>query len=67
MSKQKQTYESALKEISEISRALDEQSVNMDELPQKVKRASELIQWCKKRLRDTEQQLGDLLEDNSSE
>ncbi len=62
MAKKKLTYESAMNEIEQIARNLEEHQVNMDQLPQKVERASELIKWCRIQLRGTEKQLTDLFD-----
>ena len=59
--KKKTTYESALKEIQSIINELQEEAVSIDDLSQKVKRAAELIQHCKEKLRTTETQIKETL------
>lgn len=51
------TYEEALDELREIARAIEEESVSVDELSQKVKRAAELVDLCQNRLRQTEKEV----------
>ena len=61
MSKKKISYESAMKELQEIVSQLQEESIGMDELTEKVKRSAELISFCKEKLRSTKQELEGLL------
>ncbi len=47
----KQTYSNALKELKQIVERLESNNeINMDELNVQVKKASELIAYCKKEL-----------------
>ena len=48
------TYDNAQKELKEILELIESQSIGIEELNKKLKRASELIAFCKKKLRDTE-------------
>jgi exodeoxyribonuclease VII small subunit len=48
------TYESAYKELSTIAQEIETESVSVDILAEKVKRASELIEFCQSRLRTAE-------------
>jgi exodeoxyribonuclease VII small subunit len=50
-------YEEALNELEEIREALEEDLVSVDLLSEKVKRAYELIAFCKKKLFKTEEEL----------
>lgn len=54
------SYEKALAELQDIVGELQQQTVSIDDLSEKVKRANELIQYCKAKLRATEEVLGDL-------
>ena len=58
MSKKSMTYESALKELQQVVEDLRNEIVSVDELSGKVKRAKELIAFCKLKLRN----VGDDLE-----
>ncbi|MBK7853261.1 MAG: exodeoxyribonuclease VII small subunit [Bacteroidetes bacterium] len=55
------TYESAYSELRKIASEIEEESVSVDALAEKVKRASELIQFCQSRLRATEQEVNKIL------
>lgn len=60
MSKKKSaelSYDSAMKELQVIVNNLQSDSVSIDELAQNVKRASELIQFCREKLRTTENEI----------
>ena len=57
----KQTYDSAIKELKEIVEALQQGSIGVDELSGKIKRAAELIRFCRDKLRQTEGDVNDLL------
>ncbi|MCR9099634.1 MAG: exodeoxyribonuclease VII small subunit [bacterium] len=56
------TYEEAIQELQETVAQLQEDEVNMDELSAKVKRAAELIAYCREKLRATEAEIGGLFE-----
>jgi exodeoxyribonuclease VII small subunit len=56
------TYEEAIQELQETVAQLQEDEVNMDELSAKVKRAAELINYCREKLRATEAEIGGLFE-----
>ncbi|MCB0597176.1 MAG: exodeoxyribonuclease VII small subunit [Lewinellaceae bacterium] len=58
----KLTYEEALQELQQIVAQLQEDAVSVDELSEKVKRAAELIAYCREKLRKTEESLEGLLE-----
>ena len=45
------TYEKALKELQTIVAQIENEEVSIDELTEKVKRAGELIKYCKEKLR----------------
>ena len=51
------SYTDALNELNEISHAIDNESIPLDELAAKVKRASELIAICRAKLRSTEDEV----------
>ncbi len=56
-------YEEALSELKTIVRELQEGTASMDELADKSKRAKELIQFCKEKLRGTEEVVKSLFEE----
>ncbi len=57
MTKKTEGYTQAYDELQKILEAMDQGEVDVDELSEKVKRAAELIEFCQKRLRDTELQV----------
>ncbi|MFC2124621.1 exodeoxyribonuclease VII small subunit [Bacteroidota bacterium] len=57
MSKKTLTYKSALKELEEIVNKIENESPDVDELIGMVKRAIELMSFCKTKLRTTEEEL----------
>jgi exodeoxyribonuclease VII small subunit len=48
------TYEVAYQELAAIASEIESESVSVDVLAEKVKRAAELIAYCKTKLRSTE-------------
>jgi len=61
--KTNETYEDALQELKTIVTDIENDSVSVDELTKKVKRASELIKYCKTILTTTETQVNSALDD----
>jgi exodeoxyribonuclease VII small subunit len=57
------TYTEAFKELQEIVAEIEKGEATVDVLSQKVKRAAELIQLCKKTLRDTESDVNVILQE----
>lgn len=55
------TYETAYKELEEITRDIERESVSVDVLAEKVKRASFLIGYCQKKLRVTEDEVNNII------
>lgn len=51
------SYSNAIKEIEEILKYIESQEVDVDVLVEKVKRATELIKFCKGKLRTAEEEL----------
>ena len=60
---QKISYTEALKEIEAIYAAIEQNAVPIDQLAEKVKRAMELVEFCKGKLREVETQLNRLTEE----
>lgn len=57
------TYEEALAEIKAIVGALQEGNISIDQLSEEVGKASELIQYCRTKLRKTGAELEKMFED----
>jgi exodeoxyribonuclease VII small subunit len=55
------TYESAFKELEQITKEIENESVSVDILSEKVKRASFLIEICQKKLRQTEDEVTNII------
>lgn len=60
---EKLTYASAKKELEAIVASIDSGELDVDALTDKVKRASELITFCKDKLTKTDKELQKLLEE----
>jgi exodeoxyribonuclease VII small subunit len=56
------TYEAAYIELQQIAREIENETVSVDVLAAKVKRASELITFCQNKLRSTELEVGKIIE-----
>jgi exodeoxyribonuclease VII small subunit len=64
MTKQKLTYTEAVAELEKILAELDQSSeVNMDVISEKVKRATVLMDFCKKQLHELDEELDKMLGD----
>lgn len=63
MAKKEISYTEAMAEIEKIMSKLRGESIDVDTLTAEVKRASELIEMCKKRLRTTEEEVRKLFND----
>ena len=61
MKNKEKSYREALGEIEEIIGKLENGDADIDEITKEVKRASELIKYCKQKLHSTEQELSDIL------
>ncbi len=59
------TYSQAKQELEEIVSAIESGELDVDALTEKVKRASELIAFCKEKLTKTDKELQKILEDIS--
>ena len=55
------TYEEAYKELAQIASEIETESVSVDVLAQKVKRASELITFCQAKLKSTEVEVNKII------
>lgn len=58
----KMTYSTAKKELEEIVTSIESGDLDVDALTDKVKRASELISFCKEKLSKTDKELQKILE-----
>ncbi len=56
-------YDDAFEELQQIVADLEDGEISVDELSSKIKRASELIQLCKKKLTTTEEDVSKILKE----
>ena len=55
------TYEAAYNELAIIAKEIENETVSVDVLAQKVKRASELITLCQTKLKSTETEVNKII------
>ena len=55
------TYEAAYNELALIAKEIENETVSVDILAQKVKRASELITFCQTKLKNTEAEVNKII------
>ncbi len=56
-------YQEAIEELENIVQEIENETIGMDELSAKVKKASELISFCRKTLKSTETEVQNILKD----
>ena len=61
MEKQPKSYSEAITEVEKILARFGDGSLDVDTLAAEVKRATELIAWCKLRLEKAEKDVSDIL------
>lgn len=54
-------YNDALEELSQIAAAIENESITVDELATRVKRAAELIDFCQMKLKSTDAEVKKIL------
>jgi exodeoxyribonuclease VII small subunit len=59
------TYSQARKELEEIVRSIESGELDVDKLTEKVKRAAELISFCKEKLTKADEDLQRMLDEIS--
>ena len=55
------TYKKAIEEIEAIVKSLEDNKMDIDVLGERVKRAAKLIEFCKSKLHDTEEEVEKVL------
>jgi exodeoxyribonuclease VII small subunit len=55
------TYESAFEELQQIAAAIENETITVDQLAEKLKRAATLINFCQSQLRATESEVGKII------
>jgi exodeoxyribonuclease VII small subunit len=61
MMEQTITYEEAYRELTEIAHEIENETISVDALALKVKRASELITICQSKLRGAESEVNKII------
>ena len=61
MMEKKLTYENAYAELQKISAEIETEVVSVDLLAEKVKRASFLIEYCRQKLKATEDEVNNII------
>ncbi len=56
------TYEAAYAELKKITAEIESETVSVDVLATKVKRASELIEFCQTKLKSTESEVNKIIQ-----
>ncbi|MFO7938431.1 MAG: exodeoxyribonuclease VII small subunit [Bacteroidales bacterium] len=67
MPRKKLSYNEALQELETILERIQDQDLDVDDLSSNVKRASELLQLCKQKLRATETDVEKILREMEEE
>ena len=67
MAKQQIKYSEAISEIEEILELIESGELDVDELTGKVKRVSQLIQHCKSRLHEADEDIKSILSKDDAE
>ncbi|OWY21557.1 exodeoxyribonuclease VII small subunit [Sphingobacteriales bacterium UPWRP_1] len=65
--KENMTYAEAMSELELIVAALEDEQTGVDELADKVKTASDLLVFCRNKLRATEEAINSTLENTNNQ
>ena len=55
------SYEAAFEELQELASSIENETIGIDQLAEKLKRAAELITFCQARLRFTESEVNKII------
>ncbi len=61
--KETMKYEEAFRELETIVNQIEDGETSLDELSEKIKRASQLLKFCKSKLISTQQDVEEILKD----
>jgi len=67
MAKQELTYSKAYAELEKIVSLIENEEIEIDKLADYVKRASELLSFCKEKLKKSEKEITNIMKDIESE
>ncbi|MBR4801289.1 MAG: exodeoxyribonuclease VII small subunit [Bacteroidales bacterium] len=65
--KEEQTYETAMKELEALVERVEDKDAPLDRIEKDIKRAMQLIAFCKEQLRGYKERFSKLLDDNNGE
>jgi exodeoxyribonuclease VII small subunit len=60
-------YDEALEQLQEIVHLLERKEINIDDLAGKVKQAKLLVDFCREKLDDTEEEINKIISPNEGE
>ncbi len=60
-------YSEAIKEVEEIVNQIESNELDIDELTEKIRRASELLRFCKEKLHSAEQEINNIIDELQDE
>jgi exodeoxyribonuclease VII small subunit len=55
-------YSEAFEELQQLVKGMENAEISIDDLAEKVKRANELVEICKNKLRNAEKEVNDALQ-----
>lgn len=64
MAKQEVKYEQAVSELEQIVNKMENDELDIDQLSEQLKRAKELVKFCKDKLTKTDEEIKKLLEED---
>ena len=64
MNKEEQKYEAAFAELQNIVRKMENDELDIDQMAEQLKRAQELIKFCKDKLTKTDAEIKKILTDS---
>ena len=67
MAKQELTYSKAYAELEQIVLQIENEEIEIDKLAEKVKRASELLTFCKGKLKKSEKEIDNIMKEIENE
>ena len=56
------SYEAAMEELEELIASLESNELKIDDLAKNARRATELVEYCKNKLRTTSEELNKIME-----
>ena len=63
MAKKELSYSDAMTELESILNGIQSQQIDIDQLAENIKRAAELIKYCKSKLKTAEDQIQGIFQD----